>query len=789
MSTQINGQRNFVGGNFAENDSEIKKYLRILKKRKWLIVAISLVVFAVWTTYVILYDSQPIYVARALLHFQDANRMGALDAESGRKINESRVTTLTTNKLLGSVVEDLQLNLSMVTEDVNRSDLFRLVNASFNSIDGDYKIAKDKKDRQKLYLYYSNDANRIKDKLLLTFAPDDTVHVEEYHFSFVLNQDFVKKSPLQEFEFRIKNADRAINSLRSIASYNWLDRKNNTFLEISVIHPSPEMAALIANTLAKRFVEFDSRIKNRKNFEALKNLQEQLEIARKDLESANQKLQYFRERNPGVTEGTVSNSLSLLEQQKTELTLKKGDLISLKEKLINAPTFDEKVVNSRQLLAYLASERLPSAMAFEAEFKQLDLERAQLESQTYVLPRLLQENEAKIASLVDKIKGVAEDYISRLDTQILTLEQNLEKEKSKLSTMPRKQRELSDLVREQQVKQKLYEEVLLRYNQAKLSNEVAVGDVFIMDEARVPPLQSQWSIVLSKSLLGVILGLALGLGLAIVVEFFDKTVQTPEDLQSRIKLPVLGSIPVIHSDEEIPENIKDIKGKRDTKLITLDYSPTLESESYRDLRTKLLFLNRNKRLSSFLMTSLRPGEGKSLTCSNLAITFAQQKISTLLVDADLRRGVLHNVFGNKKKPGLGDFLISKATVDYNNVNKLIQKTIIPNLFLITTGSPIPNPTEMLGSERMASLLNLLKSRFGMVILDTAPFQASSDAAILSQSVDGLVVVVRADYTNVEQLEQKLQEYAHIQNNVLGLILNMVKTDLRKERYQYSYYNY
>lgn len=151
--------------------------------------------------------------------------------------------------------------------------------------------------------------------------------------------------------------------------------------------------------------------------------------------------------------------------------------------------------------------------------------------------------------------------------------------------------------------------------------------------------------------------------------------------------------------------------------------------------------------------------------------------------------MLHNVYGNKKKPGLGDFLISKATVDYDNVNKLIQKTIIPNLYLITTGSPIPNPTEMLGSERMVNLLNVLKSRFGMVILDTAPFQASSDSAILSSNVGGVVVVVRADYTNIDQLNQKLHEYPNIRENVLGLVLNMVKMDMKKERYQYSYYNY
>ena len=190
-----------------------------------------------------------------------------------------------------------------------------------------------------------------------------------------------------------------------------------------------------------------------------------------------------------------------------------------------------------------------------------------------------------------------------------------------------------------------------------------------------------------------------------------------------------------------------------------------------------------------LISSLRPGEGKSLTASNLAITFAQQKISTLLIDADLRRGVLHNVYGNKKKPGLSDFLISKATVDYDNVNKLIQKTFIPNLYLVTTGSPIPNPTEMLGSERMVNLINVLKSRFGMVILDTAPFEASSDAPILSGHVGGCLIIVRADYTNVDNLQRKLSEYPNVQRNLLGFVLNMVKVDMKKQRYQYSYYNY
>lgn len=790
MNLNKNGQSKLNPTNsFADSESEIKKYLRILKRRKWLIFFTFAVVFAAWVGYIILYDSQPVYTARTLLHFQDARQIGALDAESGRKINESRVTTLTTNKLLGTVVEELQFNLSIRTKGVQRSDVFNYVDASFNSVDGIYKISKDLINQNKFYLYYSNKASNITDKLLTTFVIKDTVRLEKYHLTFQLNKDFFAKNDLPEIEFSIRNVDRAINILRNITSSDWLDRKTNTYLEVSATHPSPVMAAKIANTLAERFVEFDSRVKNRKSTEAMKNLDDQLEIARKQLEIANQKLQAFRERNPGIVEGNFSNSLARTEEEQARIEIKRNEISNLLSQLNQPQNFDEKIITARQLLAYLSSERIPSAMAFETEFKQYTTERIQLQTETLTSPILLRENENKINGLISKVGAKAEEYLKKLDSQIATAANNINREKGKLNILPRRQRELSDLKRDQQVKRNLYEEILLRYNQAKLTNEVAVGDVFIMDEARVPPLQSKWSIVLGKSLLGIVLGLALGLGLAIVVEFFDKTVQTPEDLQTRLKLPVLGSIPVIHNDDELPENIKDVKGKRDTKLITLDYSPTLESESYRDLRTKLLFMNRNKRLSSFLMTSLRPSEGKSLTCSNLAITFAQQKISTLLIDADLRRGVLHNVFGNNKKPGLGDFLVSKATVDYDNLNKLIQKTIIPNLHLITTGSPIPNPTEMLGSERMTSLLNLLKSRFGMVILDTAPFQASSDAPILSRNVDGLVVVVRAEFTNIEQLEQKLQEYAHIQDNVLGLVLNMVKTDLKKERYQYSYYNY
>lgn len=783
MNLSNNGMKKPHGA-FAEGESEIKKYLRILKRRKILISTTFLAVFLGWLGYVILYDSYPVYSSSVLLYFQNPRTMSAVE-EKGQTVNASRITFLETNSLLGQIVQELQLNFSILTPGISKDRLFSFVDVNPQSEPGLYRLLP--KGRQ-YELYYSNPVTKVKDRLLLVFGAQDTVRIHQ--LAFQVNADYLATLPVKAVEFNVKNFDASIKSLRSRISYKWLDRKTLTNLSISATSASPQMAARIANTLAEKFVQFDSEIKNRKGNEVLKILEDQLQVAKQDLDDVNQRLQRFQEMNPQVSAAVPLTPVTTLQQNQNELRLKINDLKNLIARTENASTFNEQLDQSRQLVTYLLNaEGVPAATVFDQEFNALMTERNGLAGKYAPTHFLFVENENKFKALIAKVEVAARDHLTKMMDRASNLEHSISIEQQNLARLPLKQRQLSELMVEQGVKRNVFETVLTRYNQAKINSEVEVGDVFILDPAPVPPVQSRLALILKKSLLGLALALGLGLGLAIVREFFDKTVQTPEDLETRLKLPVIGSIPVIHSDSEVPENIKDLKGKRDTKLITLDYSPTLESESYRDLRTKLLFMNENKTLSSFIVTSLRPGEGKSLTASNLAITFAQQKISTLLIDGDLRRGVLHNVFGNKKKPGLSDFLISKATVDYDNLSKLIQKTIIPNLYLITAGTPIPNPTEMLGSERMSSVLEVLKSRFGMLILDTAPFQASSDAAILSTSVGGILVVVRAEYTNIEQLGRKLQEYRNIHENMLGLVLNMVKVNMKKERYQYSYYNY
>ena len=179
-----------------------------------------------------------------------------------------------------------------------------------------------------------------------------------------------------------------------------------------------------------------------------------------------------------------------------------------------------------------------------------------------------------------------------------------------------------------------------------------------------------------------------------------------KEIEEKLSLPVLATLPVIGEDKEIPDFVEPLK-KLDPKLITSDYAPHIAGESFRMLRTKILMQTQldNK---SIIIASLNAGEGKSLVSSNMAITFAQQKLTTIILDCDLRRGVLHNSFACEKKPGMTDILVGNSPINLREVSKIIQKTHIPNLSLISNGTQVPNPSELLGSARMKDLYFMLK---------------------------------------------------------------------------------
>ncbi|MDD6795957.1 MAG: CpsD/CapB family tyrosine-protein kinase [Clostridiaceae bacterium] len=206
---------------------------------------------------------------------------------------------------------------------------------------------------------------------------------------------------------------------------------------------------------------------------------------------------------------------------------------------------------------------------------------------------------------------------------------------------------------------------------------------------------------------------------------------------------------------------------------------SISAESYRTLRTNIQYSSFDKEIKTIVVTSSEPGEGKSITAGNLAFTFAQAEKKTIIIDCDLRKPSLHKKFRISNLSGLSDVLIGKSTV-----NESVYK-YTNNLDVLTSGKLPPNPSEMLGSKVMESLLTALRERYDIIILDSAPLQAVTDAQILSTKADGTVFVVRAEKTKRDSVVQAKALLDKVGANILGVVLNGIENSRRKYYYYYG----
>ncbi len=223
--------------------------------------------------------------------------------------------------------------------------------------------------------------------------------------------------------------------------------------------------------------------------------------------------------------------------------------------------------------------------------------------------------------------------------------------------------------------------------------------------------------------------------------------------------------------------------KEETRfLIDEEKTPWAVSEFYRTLRTNITFSRADNPIRSLLVTSSVPEEGKSMTVANLGITFALARHKVLLIDSDLRRPILHHLFGLGNTKGLTHLLVGTVEPD-----EIYQATRVDNLWVATCGLIPPNPSELLSSQKMQDFLKLVQKRFDMVLLDSPPVTSMADAAILSSLVGNVLLVVRANMTSRDMILRARYQLETVNARIVGVVLNSV--DLKKERYYYNYYYY
>ena len=270
--------------------------------------------------------------------------------------------------------------------------------------------------------------------------------------------------------------------------------------------------------------------------------------------------------------------------------------------------------------------------------------------------------------------------------------------------------------------------------------------------------------------LGLLAGFAFGIVLALVRSFADTRIRGEMDAKNLTDTPILGGISFDSQATKRP-------------LLTQSPHQSPRAESFRQIRTNLQFTNVSGRAKSFLVTSSVPGEGKSTTATNLAIALAQAGHAVCLIDADLRRPMVHDYLGLDRNAGLTTVLVGAG-----EVNDLLQPWGEDHLFVLTSGQIPPNPSELLGSEQMRTLIKDLEQVFDMIVVDAPPLLPVTDAAVLSQNVGGVVLVVGSQQVRSQDLTKSLAALEMVEANVLGLILNRLPSK-GPDAYAQSYYSY
>ena len=293
-----------------------------------------------------------------------------------------------------------------------------------------------------------------------------------------------------------------------------------------------------------------------------------------------------------------------------------------------------------------------------------------------------------------------------------------------------------------------------------------------LEEARLPtrPIGPNKSATI---LLAAVIGFALAAAAAYLLEYLDDTMKNPEDVEKALGLTTLGAAPVMKLEDG-------------NELVVVTQSQSPISEAYRVLRTNLQFAAVGHPLDTLMVTSAGPGEGKSMTAANLAAALAQGGRQVILVDGDLHRPRQHRVFGLRNNTGVTTALITDVA---GNLDNILQDTSVPGLRVLTSGPLPPNAAELLGSMRMRELLADLHTRADIVVVDSPPVTALSDAAVLSTQTDGVLLVVDAGRTRREMAKRATEALGRVHARVIGVLLNRMPSRGAGYYYYYSYDDY
>jgi capsular exopolysaccharide synthesis family protein len=560
--------------------------------------------------------------------------------------------------------------------------------------------------------------------------------------------------------------------------------------------PDPELARDVANVLAHQYLVRRNAVRKVSDRSTVDFLRSQVDTLQVQLRSAEDAVRRFREQNRVVSLEAEAQAqverLAALQAQRAELESERGALAGLlAEAKAAAGPVGVGPSPYRRLLAFptllrnqTTSTLLQALTARETELSQLRARRTPADPDVQAVAGQLQ-------SLEEQATAVVTTYLGGLSNQVEAIDRELAGFGERLAQVPAKEVEYARLERSARVLADIYTLLQTRLKEAEVVEAVEDASVRVVDVAVVArePVSPR---PIPTLLLSMFLGALAGIGLAIGREWADDAVHSREDVHAAVGLPVLGVIPIAGSGLGWIGRIRaEASSGIDTAPNPLALAPLRElrgplAESYRTLRTNLTFARPDGLLRVVVVTSTAPGEGKTTTVVNLAAALAQRGTRTLVVDADLRRGSVHRILGMLREPGLSQILIGH--VGQAECTQHVTLEGGGTFDVISTGPLPPNPAELLSSDRMEALLQDVRERYDVVLIDTPPVTILTDAAVLGTRADGVVLVVRSGATREGVLRRAHEELRHLRVPVLGAVLNAVSRDHLGAEYGSAYYD-
>ena len=571
------------------------------------------------------------------------------------------------------------------------------------------------------------------------------------------------------------NKEQAYFRLRNMIDIREI--RNTELIQIVVMSTDRQEAAEIANRIAEEYQK--KRIEDQQQLVArsLTQLQDEVEKQRKKVDVLRSEAARIRTENkiPDFSPDNIQDPRDAanevyqqVEQQVSTERLRVSSLHAKYDQI--AKLTDDQVMRSISTLEILD----PTISQILPLYQQGSSEEARM------LQSGLGVNHPTVKSLRAKNEVMAKQLQQQIGSLRTSLQANLNIAQSSLKELENRLSEAKDAQQVSKTRAAGYYEAKNNYIQAKNVLEAAVmrlstesmqrkmpqNPAIIWERAEPASAPSRPRVALNI-LLGVVVGLVFGVGLAFFIEYLDTSVKTMEDVESFLQVPVLAVI---------PKNIS---------LLINDTDDNPDAEAYRIMRTNIEFNRKSPDANTITIISGGTGEGKSTTLINLAYTFAKGGYTTLVVDADLRRPSQHRLFGIENESGLSDYLTTELDLE-----EVVHLTKVDNLYLMTSGQLPNDAVGILNSQRMVELIEEVKGRFDIIFFDSPPILGVSDASVLSSAMDLTIIVVQHRRFPRAMLQRVKQAVANVGGTILGVVLNNV--DVRHDQhYEYytSYYNY